>query len=401
MGWDSEREIKAYYGKYKKGGLFGKQCSIDLLLYSSRIEGNAFEYYQGELSDDSYPFEISYESIQKMYVGRFKSDVNLTIEYRRNSVVQGALATIMLMGIEEPHKWLQIIETTREEYFKELDKKRKIESEKKERERQLNIQEEENASRFYQKCYEFHIKETIPVFSLFTDKNRMAAIYIDEDKGLNFLRIDGYTQEEDKGLITYDKIHYFEKAGNIHYTTDIHGDYSCYGGSIAGGDFSKFAAIGGGLLFGLMGMAAGAALTYQPMEQKPVEANFAINSDVRMIDDRNVILNFYSDSKEQYIDIELPYNVYNFLLTYLPEKKYGIVDELEKRTAVHQSAKLIEGGDLLSTPASQTARKIEAENEDNDIIFAQKVKKLKMLKEAELISKEEFDAKRKELLDMI
>lgn len=150
-----------------------------------------------------------------------------------------------------------------------------------------------------------------------------------------------------------------------------------------------------------MGMAAGAALTYQPMEQKPVEANFAINSDVRMIDDRNVILNFYSDSKEQYIDIELPYNVYNFLLTYLPEKKYGIVDELEKRTAVHQSAKLIEGGDLLSTPASQTARKIEAENEDNDIIFAQKVKKLKMLKEAELISKEEFDAKRKELLDMI
>ena len=41
-----------------------------------------------------------------------------------------------------------------------------------------------------------------------------------------------------------------------------------------------------------MGMAAGAALTYQPMEQKPVEANFAINSDVRMIDDRNVILNF-------------------------------------------------------------------------------------------------------------
>lgn len=56
---------------------------------------------------------------------------------------------------------------------------------------------------------------------------------------------------------------------------------------------------------------------------------------------------------------------------------------------------------MLSTPASQTARKIEAENEDNDIIFAQKVKKLKMLKEAELISKEEFDAKRKELLDMI
>lgn len=159
--------------------------------------------------------------------------------------------------------------------------------------------------------------------------------------------------------------------------------------------------MGGGLLFGIMGMAVGAALTYKPAEQKPTEVNFSINSDVKTIDDRNVILNFYSDSKEQFVDIELPYDIYNFLSTYLPEKKYSIVDELEKRTAIHKSAKVIERGDLLSIPISQDMQGIEEQNDNNDILFAQKVKKLKMMKDAGLLSEEEFDSKRKELLNMI
>lgn len=226
-------------------------------------------------------------------------------------------------------------------------------------------------------------------------------LYIDENKGLNFLKIDGYAEEENRGIITYDNIHYYEKAGNVHYTTDIHGNYSSFGGSITGGNFSKFATMGGGLLFGLMGMAVGAALTYKPIEQKPIETKFTISSDVKVIDDRNVILNFYSDSKGQYVDIELPYDVYNFLSTYLPEKKYGIVDELEKRTAIHQSAQIIERGDLLRVPVSQEIQRIEERNKSSDTLFEQKIKKLKMMKEAGLLSEDEFDKKRKELLDMI
>ncbi len=61
MGWEIEQAIDTYYGKYRNG-LFGKQHSINLSIYPSHIEGNAFGFYEGKLSDDSYSFEISYES---------------------------------------------------------------------------------------------------------------------------------------------------------------------------------------------------------------------------------------------------------------------------------------------------------------------------------------------------
>lgn len=100
---------------------------------------------------------------------------------------------------------------------------------------------------------------------------------------------------------------------------------------IFGGSFSKLTAVGGGLLFGLMGMALGTALTYKPMEKESVDTSFYLDSDIKKIDDRNIILNFYSEAKKQYIDIELPKDIYNFLQTYFPEKKYSIVNELEKK----------------------------------------------------------------------
>ena len=136
---------------------------------------------------------------------------------------------------------------------------------------------------------------------MFSDKNIVALIYIDEDKSLNFLKIDGYAQEENNGVISYENIHYYEKAGNVSYVTDIHGNYTSFGGSMASGNFSKLATVGGGLLFGFMGMALGVALTYKPTEQKAVNTSFSIESDIKKIDDRNVILNFYSEIKKQYL----------------------------------------------------------------------------------------------------
>lgn len=396
-----EKPVEVYCKKYKNG-LFGKQYSINLFVYSSCIEGDAFEFYGEEISSDTFSFEIPYENIKSIYIGEIKGEKNITIEYRTNSVVRAGVAYIVLMGIDESQKWLNIIETERKKYIDKLNRKKCLEIEAEERKKQLDIQREESAASFYQECYDHHIKEVTPVYQLFADKNKSVVLYIDENKGLNFLKIDGYTEEENRGVINYNSIHYYEKAGNVHYTTDIHGSYSSFGGSMTGANFSKLASVGGGLLFGLMGMAVGAALTYKPAEQKPVETNFTIDSDVKAIDDRNVILNFYSDSKGQYVDIELPYDVYNFLSTYLPEKKYNIVDELEKRTAIHQSAQIIERGDLLNIPASQDAqREIEVQNENDDALFAQKIKKLKIMKDAGLLSEEEFDSKRKELLDLI
>lgn len=397
MNNKTEELIESYNGKYKKKGILGKQYSINLYIYAAHIAGDAFEYRENELGENTIPFFIPYESIRKMYIGRAESDSNITIEYKKDSVVSFN-GIIMLMGIEEPQRIIEIIEKQKEKYLIERDKTIKKEIEAKERQKQYEIQKEEDAKRFYQECYDFYIKETTPTYQIFSDKNKIAVLFIDEEKGLNFLKIDGYEKEENRGIITYKNMHYYEKAGNIHYTTDIHGNYSSFGGGVTGGNFSKLAAVGGGALFGLMGMAVGAALTYKPVEQKPFKTEFSIDSDVRTIDDRNVILNFYSDSKQQYVDIELPYDIYNFLSTYLPEKKYSIVEELEKRTVLQQSGNAIGNGNLLNGASVQG---IEAKDESSDDVFARKIKKLKMMRDEGLLSDEEFDNKRKELLDMI
>lgn len=147
-------------------------------------------------------------------------------------------------------------------------------------------------------------------------------------------------------------------------------------------------------------MAIGAALTYKPAEQKPVNTSFSIDSDIRKIDDRSVILNFYSDTKRQYIDIELPQDIYNFLQTYLPEKKYGIVDELEKKTVVHQSADIISEGSLLKVDVKPELPTIESQEKSMEE-FKIKIEKLKMMKEAGLLSDEKFAEEQAKLLSMI
>ena len=129
-------------------------------------------------------------------------------------------------------------------------------------------------------------------------------------------------------------------------------------------------------------------------------ASFSIDSDIRKIDDRSVILNFYSDTKRQYIDIELPQDIYNFLQTYLPEKKYGIVDELEKKTVVHQSADIISEGSLLKVDVKPELPTIESQEKSMEE-FKIKIEKLKMMKEAGLLSDEKFAEEQAKLLSMI
>ena len=164
------------------------------------------------------------------------------------------------------------------------------------------------------------------------------------------MKFDGNNKEESNAYISYDKIHYYEKAGSIHYTTDISGKISSFGGSITGSTISKAGTILGGLLLGPMGMAAGAVLTHKPQNVTLPGNSYELSSETKTIDDRSVILNFFSETKRQYIDIELPADIYNFLQTHYPEKKYDIVLELEKETAV-------KGQKQLSTVQEKTEKK--------------------------------------------
>lgn len=403
MGWDAEKSIDYYYGEYKNG-FFGKKSSIKLDIYPSQLEGTGFELYENELGKEVYSFEIAYCDVSKIYVGEIEKQKALFIEYNNRSVVSNRKSTVVLLGMENPQKWSDLIEKTRKKFISEQEKKRQLDLQRREEEHRLEIEIEQRALNFYQDCYLFHIKDDTPTYQLFSDKYKIVLVYIDERKALNFLKIDGYAQEEYNGVITYEDLHYYEKAGNVSYVTDIHGAYSSFGGSMTGGKFSKLATVGGGLLFGFMGMALGAALTYKPAEHTPTNTSFSIDSDVKKVDDRSVILNFYSEIKKQYIDIELPQDIYNFLQTYLPEKKYGIVDELEKKTVIHRSNDLIQNGSLLKAtvkpdiPSIEESEIVQANPMDD---FKQKVEKLKIMRDAGLLSDEKFEEEQNKLLGMI
>lgn len=403
MGADLGKCIEYYYGEYKKGGIFGKKYNVRFGIYPTCIEGTGFGLYDNELSNDTFPFEISYDDIQKLYVGTFGKETALFIEYTSNSVVINKTSIIILLGMDDIQRYFKLVENTKNTYMETKRENRQHKLEYEEALRKEALEEEKNAREFYQKCYAFHIRESTPSYRLFSDENKVALIYIDEHKALNFLKIDGYAKEENNGVIAYENIHYYEKAGNISYITDIHGNYSSYGGSMTGGKFSKLATVGGGFLFGLMGMALGTALTYKPSEEKEKNVSVSIDSDVKTIDDRSVILNFYSEMKKQYIDIELPKDIFNFFQTYLPEKKFGIVDELEKKTIVHQSTDAIRNGSLLKVAVKPDNQSIDVKGQSLISMdeFKQKVEKLKIMKEAGLLSEEKFAEEQEKLLRMI
>ena len=255
----------------------------------------------------------------------------------------------------------------------------------------------EESKEFYTNCLKLLDVNNKPRFDLYNndEENKAVVVYINDDKSLNFLKIDGDAKEEEVGIIPYDKIHYYEKAGNVHYVSEVNGSYSSFGGSLTGATFSKKAALFNGIMFGPMGMATATLMSYKPAQQKPAETHFDLTSETKRIDERNVLLNFYSDDRKLYIDIELPQEIYNFLQTYLPEKKYEIVSEVEKHTAINKAV----DNKMLNSPETKVA--LPAPEKLSIDEFKEKVEKLKIMKEAGLLSDEEFREEKTKLLSII
>ena len=84
------------------------------------------------------------------------------------------------------------------------------------------------------------------------------------------------------------------------------------------------------------------------------------------------------------------------------EKKYNIVLELEKKAAIHQATDKIESGELLRVASGVGNSQLEdKQSKDSMTEFKQKVEKLKMMKDAGLLSDEEFSAEKEKLLGML
>ena len=374
-----------------------KKLQMHVYLYESCIQCAGVSIKGDTISDSISTYEIPYTDLISAELTNYRNEPCLKLQFKIASVFTAKVNTeLYILGAESFEECRDKILLFKEQYLAKKAQQEELKKSQLAKRENAKKQYEIEAEDFYKNCYNFHVKENTPVFTLYEEKNQIVLIYIDNSKGLNFLKINGYDKSEDVGLIPYDKIHYYEKAGDIHYVAETNGSYSSFGGSLTGATFSKRAALLHGFLFGPMGMATAALMSYKPAEQKPTETHFDIRSETVRIDERSVILNFYSDEKQQYVDIELPQNIYNFLQTHIPQKRYMIVSELEKHAAVQNAAldqKTIEApSEKLQLPE---AKKLTMEE------FKEKVEKLKLMNEAGILTEEEFAQAKAELLSNI
>ena len=386
--------IDSFAKEIKRKGAFGRKSIVSLSVYSDKIKGNGFKQVNDNLI--YMPFTVPYNTLKEICVAQIEGAQCLSFTYRNTvSISTNNFVTIVMIGLDNPEKWKATIELAKQQ----MEEKNRLELETREKKENEKKQLEQEKTAFFQRCYDYHIKADTPVYSFSSEKNTITAMYVAVDKSLNFLYINGNSSEESVGTIPYAQIHYFDKAGNVSYATDIHGTYSSFGGSMTGGSFSKASSAIGGALFGLMGMTAGALLTYKPAKQEPISTSFNLDSEIVKIDDRSVILNFFSDERKQFVDIELPQDTYNFLQTHLPEKKHSVVEELEKHAALQKAA---EQKSISPSPSTGLLTEANASGASNGVdsmtAFKQKVEKLKIMKEAGLLTTEEFEEEKRKLI---
>lgn len=266
-----------------------------------------------------------------------------------------------------------------------------------EREKQIEIekQEREAAKKDYYKKNYLSIKEQLPVYLFEETPDHVTYLAIDESKNIVFRSIDKEKLECVESVIEYKDIHYYEKAGTIHYVSNI--DFSepiqSFAGSFVPAKVKLTPAVVGGLLFGPMGLAIGAMSGYKPAHFQEKDLNkVVLKSGVQTIDDRSVILNYYAGKHKQYMDVELPQDIYNFLQTHLAEKKYDIVLSVEKKTY---------GGTEISNTNTSDTMRIDTSAKMSLDDFEVAVKKLKIMFDNGLITEEEFMKKKTDFLNSI
>jgi len=361
--------LAQHYCEYKKG-LLGKKFTISILLNSDTVDVCGFTWLG---SDDAKPevstVRIPYDKLAEVRITSIKGTVYI-------DVLQRPDMHVYCPGFDNATEICEEIRRYKHNYVQRIQLAEK------------NTEREQRESQeYYTKCYDFHIaKDNNPFFVLSEAPNMICAIYFNAKKDFNILKIDGNEKTEVCAKIEYDKLHYFEKAGAIHYVSTIEGQYTNFGGNFTGATFSKSATVIGGLLFGPMGLAGGALLSAKPSTYKAPTSKLDLSSTIQQVDDKNVILNYYSDAKGQYMDIELPAEIYNFLQTFIPDKKYEIVCELEKQAAVSRTTYL-EGANTNILQAAQLPKLSMDE-------FKESVDKLKYMFDAGMIQKKYMNRKK-------
>ena len=164
----------------------------------------------------------------------------------------------------------------------------------------------------------FILRKNLPEFVLEKTETELTAFFIGEDRSLNILAIDGEEKKCVYGHLTFDKIRVFVPAGTIHASkTTMPQDYAS---SFVNGFESITKALISGKILGYMGIPLNAYNGYVPEMNMRDEGS--LRSQISMINDTSVILNYYSYGSRRWMNVELPGNIFSFLQAYLPEKRY-------------------------------------------------------------------------------
>lgn len=359
---------------------------IELTFHEENITGSALKNTDKSGYTQNY-ISFGYNDIIEYDICQFNKTNALRIDVCIKSITREWIESY-IFPFEPKYKIEDVIKKLEEHITKYNNAQEKLIAKEQTRIRLQKEQEEKQQQyikslhNFYDAVYSFHVNDQTPVFVFNQQETNCFIAYIGENKDLNFLLIEAKTQTEIHTIIKYNEIHYYEKAGDVYYATNINANYKggqSFGGSFVGAKVSTGAVALGGLLLGQMGMAIGALSSYKPATYTPptyTPSQLNISSEITKIDERSVILNYYSEQHKQYIDIELPQDIYNFLQTYLPEKKYAIVIEKEKQKAISN----------INQPTTKEDTTIE------------RLQKLKQLYEMELISETEYTERKKEIL---
>lgn len=165
-------------------------------------------------------------------------------------------------------------------------------------------------------------------------------------------------------------IEYYNEVGNLQYTSEVQG-----GG---GGGANVYGAIKGGLLFGAAGAIVGSQVG---TESKP------ISTTVRKHDNRSVRF-VYKDSMGVH-DVVLPHEDLDALLTLIPDKKYD--------TVMLKNQEDIQANQTVGKPLVESKEEVKS-TINSDVV--EQLKQLKELLDIGILTQEEFNRKKNELLKL-
>ena len=191
----NEKCKATFLGGYKLN--FWKFLDNAIHIYDTYIHFEGITIYDDTVSDKTTSRDVDLRDIKSVSFSTFKGKKCLVIKYIGDSIVGNQESTLYFFDMNGL--------TGDFDVCKEMVSKAVNDNLEKLRQQHLAQMEYQNESQrqkkkskdFYNSCLNFHIKENTPRFDLYNkeEEYRAVIVYINEDKSLNFLKVDGETKE--------------------------------------------------------------------------------------------------------------------------------------------------------------------------------------------------------------